>query len=275
MNKIIKDEIDKLKGCLNTLLTERNIEGFIFSWFHKYDWVNDKYVLNTLIKKPITGVYRDSKLFLVERKEIILSVEEIEFINGGFFEKKVEQLFENIDGRLDKFHKTNKLNFKSEIIKFYEEIESNIADNFYNAYNQGTVKNFEKINVHNFRVLLRSRQAQFNETLKELKNTLQNHVIANEIDNNWKNVFKNEEDYKILKQIRDGDEIVNAYLDYSYIFHQLKDKMYDLKHEFFMNWLFENKFIKESELVKFRDKRSFEINSKSDFRINLYLRYYK
>lgn len=223
MDKIFQISKNQLFGVINTLVVEKNIEGFIFSFFNHYDIVieNSKHIgkLNPSIKKDIVFVnnkdfypfYRDSKLFNEIDNEIILTHEEIEFINSGYFETKVNILYEQIENETLKFYLENKTTYKQNVIETFIELEKKINDNnYYNPNYSGRISNFNKLKISSFRNYLNSKLSNYKILIKDfiedqnIKNQKKNNEKLKDIkENMWFRVgvkFANGEIYELNKQ---------------------------------------------------------------------------
>ncbi|AMA49653.1 hypothetical protein [Flavobacterium covae] len=287
-NKIFENDCLNLNSTINGLLTEKNIEGFIFNFFNKYEnnvldinnlkceiKLNKDYKSEILYNSKSYSICRDSKLFDKIKNEIILRDDEIELINSSYFESKLDLLYKNISKKLTEFHIKNKELYNDEMIFFYDEILNRMKDNFYNSYNSGLIKNFNELNINYFRTLTKDRFTSFEKTIKLFRQSLE-IIEPKNIDMNWINIFKKAEDYYSFKNLINERNIINHYLDISFFFFQLLDdeKIYKVPHLYFVDWLFRNQLINQSQKEKFEDKRGFEKNSHSESRLNIYNKYF-
>lgn len=291
MDKIFEKSKNDLLGTVNilALVVEKNIEEFIFSFFNHYDIVieNGKPIgkLNPSIKKDIVFVnnkdfhtfYRDRKLFNEIDNEIILTHEEIEFINSGYFEKKINNVYEQIEKETLTFYFENKTTYKQNVIETFIELEKRINDNIYNDLNySGRISNFYELNISLFRQFVKNKYSLFNELIVVLKNNLIKSEREDLKDLAWINIFKEENDFKKFKMLIEEENIINPYLDLSYIFTELLEdkKIYKLQYNYICDWLHRYNFIKDNDKSILLSKKSFENKSKTEYRMSIYSKYF-
>jgi hypothetical protein len=269
-NKIFEIHSKKANSIVNTLLTEKNIEGFIYSFFDYYNLVNGQNTYNSDYKKEIIKndnvirQVRSCNLFDKENKEITLTDKEIDYINSEYFEKKLNTLFENIENELNKFHSENKKTFREELIEFYNNIENKLNNNNYDAYNFGRISNLDKINCGQFRNSVNSRLLSLKENILERKNILENKINHNKENQIWINIFKTEKAFNNFKYYLEN-KIIDDYADLSYLYQKLSKEniINKMKHLEFNKWLFEKKLIKENVFNEIESQNGFRSFKKS------------
>ncbi|RZL69049.1 MAG: hypothetical protein EOO93_02670 [Pedobacter sp.] len=79
-----------------------------------------------------------------------------------------------------------------------------------------------------------------------------------EEENLYPKVFADTKAFKVFRQFSEK-YITDYYIDYSFIFQQMKSKglILDIKHKTFYDWLFHNKYITEKQHFKFEEERGF------------------
>lgn len=283
INKTFLASSIELNGSINTILVEKNIEGFIFSFFNKIIVSEKKgeidldYKSEIIQNSDIFSMVRDVSLFDKLKNEITLTDKEVEYINSEYFENKLNSLYDDIENKLIKFHIENKNFFKDELINYYNEIERKVNENYFNLYNNGKIKNSSAINTKYFRVLTNQRFSLFKETILSLKSILTNQKTHNIEELVWMNVFRDEADFISFKLLVEEKNIIKPYLDFSYYFYELssKEKIYKVQHLFFAEWLLRNNFIKQKDFDEIVIKNNFETKCFADYRLNIYLKYFK
>lgn len=80
----------------------------------------------------------------------------------------------------------------------------------------------------------------------------------------WKDIFKEKSTYKHFIRYA-NDHIINSFVDYSFLFQNLKnlELIFNHKHLKYIDWLYENNFIKEKEYDEFIENGGFRSLSKS------------
>lgn len=104
-----------------------------------------------------------------------------------------------------------------------------------------------------------------------------NETIVKQTVNLFTTIFKGDTNLAfLLFQKFIENDIADPYTDYSFIFQQMKkdNLITDVKHKTFYSWLFEQKYITESDFDKFEINRNLKSlqKSHSEKRLNKYLR---
>lgn len=283
INKTFLASSIELNGSINTILVEKNIEGFIFSFFDKIIFSEKKGEIDLEYKSEIVrnsdifSMVRDVSLFDKLKNEITLTDKEIEYINSKYFENKLNSLYDYIENKLIQFHIKNKNSFRDELISYYNEIEKKLNKNHFILYNTGKIKNSSAINTEYFRVLTNQRFSLFKETILSLKSILTNHKTHNKEELVWMNIFRGEADFISFKLLVEENNIIKPYLDFSYYFFKLlkDEKIYKVPHLFFAEWLLRNNMIKQKDFDEIVIKNNFEKKCDADYRLSIYVKYFK
>jgi len=196
--------------------------------------------------------------------------------------KELDDFYQEVDDLL-KFHKNLKLkgeiDFESKFVKFHN----------YLLDNSHKLKTLPKKILENFDLQIQFYLLEYNTQSQVDRRKLQFELIRiKEINliireligiakpNPYEGVFKGDDDksFRLFEKFI-KKHYLNPFTDFSFIFQYMKNDGYilDLKHKFFMEWLYENSFIQEKDFRKFMDRLNFTALSKlnDSSRLNSYL----
>jgi hypothetical protein len=275
-------ESNHMLGRFRTIVKPRFVDGFIYSFFEDFNG-NPDYKKRLGIEKKDYMFTRNSNLFDAKSKTITLSVEEIDFINNGFFSKKLKSIYNGLYEDFDAFHRhfTGKNDFS--LIEFYNSVVDYFKDNGVNpeeykingAFNSnwGNLTHENTLNKSLFKDETNKCNLNFISYIEEKIKHIQNQFPGpNNFDDFSKNselnpfpdIFKSLNTYNCFKEYT-AKHIIEPFPDYSYLFQRLLlEKLIHKKTHFeYMDWLSQEKLITPKTHDKMKVERNFRSLEKS------------
>lgn len=289
------DKISKELKIINTIFnSQMNPELHLGSGIGQARFCNEIYIMsdNKLLqignyKKEYTSRLEKSKntsLVINELKNIYNTCVGLYnyYLNNLYNHPDKKDFFVGPNAQQQIINSTGHYNFINYEIRFhFFEVEHN--SEAMNTINSNLFKNCFRYKCKNETLVNFCVQLiefiKLSEILNEEKKIPISNKTQSETDNKnpFPQIFTGENDKTFtLFQEFTKNHIINKYIDFSFIFQQMKYQEYvlDIKHLNFMEWLHQNKHINEKEYNNFKIEKSFRSLKKcaSGSRLNLYLK---